>query len=129
MPTPTYMKDYPFKFDTTVLPFFPSEWDDSEQPIENIMQSEAGTDIIEQIRVGKLQVELSMKVADRAWVKFFKEYERKESFQFYYYDVETDGYKHKTCRLRKLKKSLVKDSEELSAVKGIWKVSFVITEF
>lgn len=129
MPTPTYMKDFYFKFDSTPLTFWPASWSDSEDPIETLIQSEGGTDMIEQTRTGKLNVEISLKVQDTTWVKFFKEYERKDSFQFYYFDVETNAYKNKTCRLRNLRKSLVKDSEQLNSTKGVWEVSFTITEF
>lgn len=124
-----HISQYPPKFDNTVLPFWPAGWDDSEEPVENTMQSEAGTDLIEQVRESKLVASISMRLADRQWVAFFKAYERAESFAFSFYDVETGHYKTKTCRLRNFRKKKVKDSEKLAAVNGIWEISFTITEF
>lgn len=122
------VKRYPFKFDNTIIPFFPSKWDDEEPPIENTLQSEGGTDMIEQVRSKKYSADLSFKIADRTWVAFFKSYQRRASFQFSYYEVETDGYAVVTAILRDFKKSLVQDSEDLTAVSGVWECSFTVRE-
>lgn len=122
------VKDYPFKFDNTVIPFFPKGWEDSEPPVENILQSEGGTDMIEQVREKKYTANINLKVAGREWVGFFKSYQRKPSFQFTYYEVETGAYTSVTAVLRDFTKSLVEDSEDLTAVDGVWECSFRITE-
>lgn len=123
-----HISEYPIKFDDTVIPFWP-EMSDSEEPVENMMQSEGGTDMIEQVRESKLVASISMRLADRSWVAFFKSYERRDSFNFSFYDVETGGYKTKLCRLRGFQKKRLKHSEELRAVNGVWDISFTITEF
>lgn len=122
------VKDYPFKIDNTVIPFFPSSWQDEEPPIENTLQSEGGTDMIEQVREKKYSASISIKVAGREWVAFFKACQRRSSIQFSYYEVETGEYNTVTAILRGFNKSLIKNSEDLEAVDGIWQCSFKITE-
>ena len=122
------VKDYPFKIDNTVIPFFPSSWEDEEPPVENVLQSEGGTEMIEQVREKKYSASISIKVAGRQWVSFFKACQRRSSFQFTYYEVETGTYTSVTAILRNFKKTLRKDSEELTEVDGVWECSFIIRE-
>lgn len=122
------VKDYPFKIDSTTIPFFPSRWEDAEPPVENTLQSEGGTDMIEQVREKKYEASISITVAGREWVSFFKSCQRKASFTFYYYEVETGQYNSITAILRDFKKALRKNSEELTEVDGVWECSFTIRE-
>ncbi len=122
------VKQYPFKFDSTTIPFFPTQWQDSEPPVETSLMSEGGTEMIEQTRAKKYTASISMRVAGREWVGFFKSYQRKSSFTFYYYEVETGAYTSVTAILRDFQKSLVKYSEDLTTVDGVWECSFTIRE-
>ena len=122
------LNDYPFRIDNTAIPFFPSQWSDSEPPVENTLQSEGGTDMIEQVRNKKFEAKLSFKLADRHWVSFFKALQRRSSFLFSYYEVETGEYASVTAILRDFSKSYVRGSEKLEAVDGVWEISFTIRE-
>lgn len=56
--------DYPVKFDDTEIPE-PEEWSEESSVIENVNQTEAGTDQISVTRFDKLSVSCSFKCSHR----------------------------------------------------------------
>lgn len=56
--------DYPVKFDDTEIPE-PEEWSEESSVIENVNQTEAGTDQISVTRFDKLSVSCSFKYSHR----------------------------------------------------------------
>ena len=49
------LKSYPIYFNTTEL-FRPEKWEESYEKVQNSFQSEAGTDLVINVRTGKLKV-------------------------------------------------------------------------
>lgn len=123
------LKDYPIKFDTTPLPFFPSSWGRQLKKITNTQQSEGGVDIVQTIRRKKLSTPITCAVADDDWVDFFEQYYEKDEFTLSVYSPRTGGYEEKRVRIDSLDIKPRRHSEDLTGVVGIWDVTFTIEEF
>ena len=124
------IKDYPIKLNTTELPIA-SGWSESYSNVENVNISEAGTDIVEVTRLGKLTLGLSFRLMG-SWAATF------ESFAFsddpisvYLYDPSTNAYgAARTMRMRDYKKKLIEGAEKCDdTVKGMYDISFNLIEF
>ena len=125
---PTYLSDYPPMFNTTEVPFFP-KIDNTPKNIENEHQSEGGRTIVQKIRTDKLSAAVKMKVADKTWVAFFYGlFIGTSAVTFKQYNPLLDGYETRSVRITNFKYSQVKDSEDLTAVMGVWEASFNIEE-
>lgn len=129
MPEIIKITDYPTMFDDTAVPFFP-EIDIEPKNIENVNQSEGGRDIVQTIRNDKLSASVKLSVAGDAWVAFFYDlFRNHDSVRFRQYSPLEQGYTDRTVRITKFKYKMVKHSEELSGVSGVWELSFSIEEF
>lgn len=125
---PVYLSDYPPMFNGTEVPFFP-EIDNTPENVENVNQSEGGRDIIQRIRTDKLSSAVKMSVADKTWVSFFYGlFKGTSSVTFKQYNPLLDDYETRTVRITNFKYKKVKKSEKLTAVMGVWEMSFNIEE-
>lgn len=122
------LSDYPIKFDNTPIPF-PTAWTQVKNKVETSLTSEGGTDLIQGIRKDKLHVDCNLKVANDDWVKFFAEYDAKDSFTLKQYNPLLAGYEQRTVRLESFQYSHIRKSEGLTSVTGVWDISFTIEEF
>lgn len=123
------LSDYPIMFDSTALPFFPSSWGRQLKKITNTQQSEGGYDIVQTIRVKKMSYPFSVAVADDTWVAFFEQYYALDSFNLSIYSPVAGGYEVKRVRMDSLDITPRRHSEDLTAVTGVWDVSFTLEEF
>lgn len=123
---------YPILFDTTQI-LSPSQWDETSVVIENVNQSEAGTDNVEVARYDKLTVSARFKVAESStagtWAKTFKEFSKKASFTLKRYDILAEAYEERTVRMRNFSASLERKSDLLPNINGVWDISFDLIEF
>lgn len=123
---------YPIMFDTTQI-LSPSQWDEKSDVIENVNQSEAGTDNVEVARYDKLTVSARFKVAESStagtWAKTFKEFSKKASFTLKRYDILAEAYEERTVRMRNFSASLDRKSDLLPNINGVWDISFDLIEF
>lgn len=126
--TTVRLKDYPYKFDSTALPF-PTAWKQTHNKVQTLLQSEGGTDLVQSIRKGKLHVDAQYVIADDIWVKFFCQYDKKDSFTLSQYNPVTSLYEERTVRMENLSFSSRRKSEELTAVTAVWDVTFSLEEF
>lgn len=122
------LNDYPIKFNDTALPF-PTGWQQTFNKVQSSLQSEGGTDLIQSIRKNKLSVSAQFALADDNWVKFFVQFDRMDSFTLSQYSPLTSGYETRTVRMENLAYSHRRKSEKLTAVTGVWDVSFNLEEF
>lgn len=128
-PTIIDITQYPTMFGDTSVPFFP-EVEVSPKNIENVHQSESGKDVVQTIRKDKLSESVKIKVADDAWVRFFYDlYINADSVAFKQYSPLLQGYDTRTVRITNFSYKMVKHSEILSSVAGVWEMSFNIEEF
>lgn len=119
--------DYPVKFDGAVIPE-PESWSEEYSVIENVNQTEAGTDQVSVTRYDKLSVSCSFRCSHR-WASKFKAYSRKDSISVQMYDIGLGGYKARTMRIRSFKADPVKNSQRTPDTNGLWEISFTLEEF
>ena len=123
---------YPIVFDTTTL-ISPSEWTEISEVVENVNLTEAGTDQVEVTRYDKLSINAKYKVAESNdggnWAKIFKEFSKKSSIAVKRYDILAQAYETRYMRMRNFQANLVPKSDYLSAVNGVWEISFTLNEF
>lgn len=117
---------HPYLFNSTEI-LYPITWDESFAEIENVQQSEAGTDIVSVRRSDKLSVSASFKV-NTTWLTTLKSFKSLDSFTLSRYDGTTEGYDTRTVRMRNFSQKRIRWSE--TAVDGsLWEVSFNLEEF
>lgn len=127
-PTNKALNQYPFMFDSTELPFFPGDWGRTNSPLRNILQSEGGQDMVQTIRAKKISIPVNMAVSDDTWVGFFEEYSEKGSFTVKVYSPRIHDYDTLTMRMDDFSCKVHKKSEALTAVAGVWDISFTLVE-
>jgi len=121
------MVDFPLYFDSTVMPQ-PHTWTETSNVVETVNKTEAGTDQVDVVRLDKLTISVEYGCTDDL-ARTLKAFSKQNSIVVKYYDIETDDYKQRTMRMRKFSVALVQHSNELLAVRGVWRVSFDLEEF
>ena len=121
------LKDYPIYFDTTEL-FRPEKWEESYEKIQNVFQSEAGTDLVVRVRSGKLKVSAEFRCTDDDF-NTFQGFDAAASFTLKSYDVVTEAYKSRTVRMENLKGVVEPHSDYITASMGLYTVTFDLIEF
>ena len=125
------IETYPIMFNSTELPS-PSQWDETSEVVENVNVTEAGTDQVEVTRYDKLTVNVKYRIAEDLTggiANTLKDFSKKASFTLKRYDVLAQAYEERTVRMRDFKMSLVPKSEYLTAVNGVWEITFTLKEF
>lgn len=122
------VSNFPIKFDDTIIPFYPTTYDRNDAKIEVVNQTEDGHDDVEIKRTEKTSLSLTFVVTDD-WAGTFRTYKNKPSFTAQIYNTLTQDYDSKTVRIEDYAESLIRHSEKLGAVKGIYSVSFTLEEF
>jgi len=121
------LKNFPIKINSTAIPFSGS-MEEKYDTIESVNTSEAGTDIVQTERIGKLTLSIKYKILS-SWISTFEGWSFENTYKTVsIYDFVTGAYKDRQMRMRNYKKSLVKDSEDLTVTTGIWEVSFDLIE-
>lgn len=121
------LTSYPILFDNTEI-IWPSKWDETFETLETENETEAGTDVVDVRRQGKLTISATFNVSS-SWAKTFQEFSNSDSIEVQIYDAETEGYKTYTMRLRKFKKKFSKGSQYVRYGNGVYTVSFDLIEF
>ena len=117
----------PIMFDDEVI-FEPQSWEEVSEVIENVNETEAGTEQTSVTRYDKLSVSCSF-MCSSLWAKKFKEYSMKDEIAVSLYDVIDEAYKVRAMRIRDFKMSLVDHSWKTPNTNGLWEVSFSLREF
>lgn len=121
------LADYPTLINTVAL-IRPVNWTEEYGTIENSNQTEAGTDVVDVTRRGKMTITASYKCSS-FWAKKFIDWYSLATLTVKIYDPSTDGYVEHTMRMRNLKKKTIKNSEKISYGNGLYEVSFKLVEF
>lgn len=120
--------DYPIKINNTPIPV-PIEWSETSNVVENANTTEAGTDVIDVLRVDKLTVTASFDVSS-SWLATFKGWANSTSaLTVKIYDSVTDAYAERSMRIRNFVANLVPYSDRTSGTIGLWNVTFDLIEF
>lgn len=121
------LKDYPIKVNNTAIPFGGS-MSESYSDIETVNVSEAGTDIVQTERIGKLTLSISIQTMSD-WLPILEGFYLENTYKTVaIYDFNTSAYKERQMRMRNYKKKLVEHSEKLKKTTGYWEVSFDFIE-
>ena len=121
------LKTYPFKFNNVSIPF-PNSVDFSNEVLENVNETEAGTDIVQIRRMKKTTISMSFRLMD-SYLAFFEGYAYSSStITVSIYDATTRAYITKTMRMRDFKYSLVEKSELVNDINGMYDISFNLIE-
>ena len=122
------LNDFPVKINNTPIPV-PIEWSENSEVVENAMTTEAGTDVVDVLRVYKLTVTASFDVSS-AWLATFKGWANSTSaLAVKIYDPVTDAYVERSMRIRNFISNLVQNSDNTSGTIGLWNVTFDLIEF
>ena len=119
--------DYPIKFDDMEI-IFPITWQESHADVIAKNTTEDGHDHITYTRKDKLKVSAAWKCTD-AWVRLFKRFADRDSFELSLYDVGENRYDVRSVRINDFACSLIKGSYKLEVTNGTWDVSFTIEEY
>ena len=119
--------DYPIKFNNEPI-FHPGTWNEESEVIEQVNQTEAGTDQVSVTRYDKLTITAGFQCTSR-WVKKFKAYSKMDSINVSIYDFVQEAYATHEMRIRELKIDLVENSRYTPGTIGLWNVSFKLNEF
>lgn len=121
------LKDYPIKINSTALPFG-GTMSEKYDTIESVNQSEAGTDIVQTERIGKLTISFSFQTLSN-WIPILEGWAFDNTYKTVsIYDFVTGAYKDHTMRMRNYKKSFVEFSQNQTKTTGVWDVSFDLIE-
>lgn len=122
------LNTYPTKINNITIPV-PIAWNEISEVIENAMTTEAGTDVIDVMRVDKLTVNASFNVSS-AWLSTFKDWSKSTSaLTVQIYDAVSGAYVSRNMRIRNFNYSLVKNSDRTSGTIGLWELTFDLIEF
>lgn len=125
----TGISNYPIKFNTTEIPFFPSSWSTKINKEEEVMKSEGGSLIVQTIHIGRRSIPMSFSIADDEWLATFRSFYALDSFTLSIYDTALHAYVEKTVRMTGYQEKPKKRSEYLPSVNGVWDVSFTLEDF
>lgn len=121
------LKNYPVKFNTEEIPE-PVKWDEDFANVENVIQTEAGTDVVIVARYGKISVAAQFNCSSR-WAAKFAAYRDEGEVTVESYDIKTGGYKQRKMRLRNFKSSVVENSYRTAGTNGLYAISFDLEEY
>lgn len=120
--------DFPIKINSTDLPV-PSDWNEFAEVVEVANTTEAGTDIVDLMRVDKLTVNATFDVSS-TWLATFKGWANDTSkLTVKIYDSISNAYITRYMRIRNFNYSLVRYSDKTSGTIGLWTVTFDLIEF
>jgi hypothetical protein len=105
---------------------FPDKITENYEVIENVYQTEAGTDQIAVTRAEKLTLGLSFSLSS-AWAQKMRVLAKKNSLTAVI--DEAGETKTRTMRIRDYKSDMVENSRYTPGTSGLWNVSFSLIEF
>ena len=118
---------YPTTINNTPIPV-PIAWNENSEVVENVNTTEAGTDVIDVLRVDKLSVNASFNVSS-TWLATFKGWGNSTSvLSVNIYDAVSNAYVSRDMRIRNFVYSLVQNSDRTSGTVGLWEISFDLIE-
>jgi len=120
------LSNYPILFDDTEIPF-PAKWQEAFETIEDVNETEAGTDILNIRRIGKLTVNAEHGALSDL-VKILRQFSQLPTFVLSIYDMIEEDYKTYTVRMRDYHEELVEKSAGVAVSQGVWKVSYTLYE-
>ena len=122
------LSNYPIYFDNTELTIRRVQWSRGYDNLENVSETEAGTDEVEVIRKGKTVIGAAFNCSDR-WASILSAFNDQQNIQVRFYDIKTKDYVTLKMRMEDLNIDEVQDSDRVSGTNGLYIVSFNLVEF
>lgn len=123
------LKSYPESINNVTLPNEPTSWSTRRDVVENVGTTEAGTDVVDLMRVGKLTITASYNVSSDWLVRFEGWADETSPLSVKLYDPATSAYIIKDMRMRNFTSDYVNYSKNTSGTLGLYVVSFDLIEF
>ena len=123
------LKSYPEEINNVNLPNEPTSWSTRRDVVENVGTTEAGTDVVDLMRVGKLTITASYNVSSDWLVRFEGWADETSPLSVKLYDPATSAYIIKDMRMRNFTSDYVNYSKNTSGTLGLYVVSFDLIEF
>lgn len=121
------LSDYPVKINDVPIPY--GTFTFSPETIENVYQSETGKDIVQIKRLGKGKYNFTLKLTSE-WVPIlYNFYVLSSPLSVKIFDIGLQEYVTKSMRMRDFNDSLVKKSDKLKGIYGIYDITFSLIEF
>lgn len=125
------LKQYPVIFNTGGVDTQIFQWDKWEERFDKVQTtntSEAGTDLVNLVRVGKMVVSCEYS-ATYDWLAIFQTFNDLSSFTLKRYDASANAYKSHTVRMENMQVSIERHSDYVTQSTGLYTVSFDLIEF
>lgn len=123
------LKSYPESINNVDLPNEPTSWSVRRDVVENVGTTEAGTDVVDIMRVGKITITASYNVSSDWLVQFESWSDETSPLTVKLYDPATSAYITKNMRMRNFTSDYVAHSKNTSGTLGLYVVSFDLIEF
>ena len=123
----TLRADFPIVMNSTTV-FRPEKWKYQAEKIQEKNVSEAGTDILQTTRTGKLKIDAEF-ASTASWVKFFRGLDALDSFKLKIYDPVTEAYKEYDVYMEGYSDDWEVHSDYLTNTMGLYTVTFSLIEF
>lgn len=121
------LADFPILFNNTPIPN-PNNYSESSEVVEEVNETEAGTDVVIMVRKDKLTASLSFNCSS-LWAKKFAEFRDTEPLSVSIYDAKTEAYKTRSMRIRSYQSNLVENSWRSRRTNGLYEISFELKEY
>ena len=122
------LKSYPESINNVTLPNEPTSWSTRRDVVENVGTTEAGTDVVDIMRVGKITITASYNVSSDWLVQFEAWADETSALTVKLYDPATSAYITKSMRMRNFTSDYVAHSKNTSGTLGLYVVSFDLIE-
>lgn len=123
------ISSFPYKLNTTILPFPDNPPEMQYLDVENVSVSETGKDIVQTTRIGKLSMAFTYQLPGSWTTTFETFYTANNVIEVSIPNAAGTAYVKKNMRMRKYSKKLVHGSENLSDVTaGVWQYKFTLIE-
>lgn len=123
------LKSYPESINNVTLPNEPTSWSVRRDVIENVGTTEAGTDVVDIMRVSKMTISASYNVSSSWLVQFEAWADETVPLTVKLYDPATSAYITKNMRMRNFNSDYVNYSKNTSGTLGLYVVTFDLIEF
>lgn len=121
------LADFPILFNNTAIPN-PNSYSESSEVVEEVNETEAGTDVVIMVRKDKLTASLSFNCSS-LWAKKFAEFRDAEPLSVSIYDAKTEAYKTRSMRIRSYQSNLIENSWRSRRTNGLYEISFELKEY
>lgn len=120
-------KDFPIYMNRIKVPW-PTKWQEKRTVVENIAQTEAGTDVVTVVRKRKLTISCAFKCSSNC-AGLFTYLSLQNTVTVKAYDPVMNDYVENQMRVRNFTSNLVENSEKTPDTHGLYEISFDLIEF